>query len=65
MPSFKYKVRDRSGKPIAGTLDAPNLEMAGERLYRLGYFPITIQGGKRLFCLLTKLLPPEGGRIVG
>jgi len=44
VPSFKYKVRDRSGKAIAGTLEAPTLEMAGERLYRLGYFPITIQG---------------------
>jgi type II secretory pathway component PulF len=47
MPNFKYKVRDRSGKAIAGTLEAPNLEMAGERLYRLGYFPINIQGEER------------------
>jgi type II secretory pathway component PulF len=47
MPNFKYKVRDRSGKAIAGTLEAPNLEMAGERLYRLGYFPISIQGETR------------------
>jgi type II secretory pathway component PulF len=47
MPNFKYKVRDRSGKAIAGTLEAPNLEMAGERLYRLGYFPINIQGETR------------------
>jgi len=47
MPNFKYKVRDRSGKAIGGTLEAPNLEMAGERLYRLGYFPINIQGENR------------------
>lgn len=47
MPNFKYKVRDRSGKAIAGTLEAPNLEMAGERLYRLGYFPIVIQGEEK------------------
>ena len=53
MPSFKYKVRDRSGKAIARTLEAPNLEMAGERLYRLGYFPITIQGGKKAFLFVN------------
>jgi type II secretory pathway component PulF len=47
VPNFKYKVRDRSGKAIAGTLEAPNLEMAGERLYRLGYFPIVIQGEEK------------------
>ncbi len=47
MPNFKYKVRDRSGKAIGGTLEAPNLEMAGERLYRLGYFPIAIQGEEK------------------
>jgi len=42
MPNFKYKVRDKSGKSIAGTIEAPTLQIAGERLYRLGYFPITI-----------------------
>jgi type II secretory pathway component PulF len=47
MPNFKYKVRDRSGKAVTGKIDAPNLEIAGERLYQLGYFPITIQGEKK------------------
>ncbi len=44
MPDFKYKVRDRTGKAIAGVIDAPTLQIAGERLYQLGYFPITIEG---------------------
>jgi MSHA biogenesis protein MshG len=28
---------------MAGSIDAPNLEMAGDRLYQLGYFPINIE----------------------
>jgi type II secretory pathway component PulF len=31
------------GKPIAGTIDAPTLQIAGERLYHLGYLPITVE----------------------
>jgi type II secretory pathway component PulF len=43
MPNFRYSVRDRSGKAIAGTIDAPTLQNAGERLYQLGYLPILIE----------------------
>jgi type II secretory pathway component PulF len=43
MPNFRYSVRDRSGKAIAGTIDAPTLQNAGERLYQLGYFPILVE----------------------
>jgi type II secretory pathway component PulF len=43
MPNFRYSVRDRSGKAIAGTIDAATLQNAGERLYQLGYFPIKVE----------------------
>ena len=43
MPNFKYRVRDKFGKAIAGTIDAANLQIAGDRLYQLGYFPIKIE----------------------
>jgi type II secretory pathway component PulF len=43
MPIFKYRVRDRSGKAMSGTIDAPTIEMAGNRLYQTGYFPIAIE----------------------
>ena len=43
MPIFKYRVRDRSGKAKAGTIDAPSVEMAGNHLYQTGYFPIAIE----------------------
>ena len=46
MPNFRYRVRDRMGKPIAGTIDAPNLQIAGERLFQLGYLPITVEEEK-------------------
>ena len=32
MPIFKYRVRDQAGKAILGTIDAPTLQGAGDRL---------------------------------
>jgi MSHA biogenesis protein MshG len=43
MPTFKYKVRDKSGNPVVGTIDAPNSQMAGDQLYALGYLPVSIE----------------------
>jgi len=43
MPMFKYRVRDKTGNPVAGTIDAPNVQTAGDQLYTLGYFPISIE----------------------
>jgi len=43
MTNFKYRVRDRSGKAVQGTIEAPSMEIAGDELYRLGYFPISIE----------------------
>jgi len=43
MAIFKYRVRDKSGKSIAGTIDAPNVQMAGDQLYTLGYLPISVE----------------------
>ena len=43
MPIFKYRVRDRAGKAMAGTIEAPTIEMAGNHLYQTGYFPIAIE----------------------
>ena len=43
MPIFKYRVRDKSGNPIVGTIDAPNILGAGDQLYASGYFPISIE----------------------
>ena len=57
MATFKYRVRDKSGKSIAGTIDAPNVQMAGDQLYTLGYFPISIEEiGEAISLDLSALL---------
>ena len=43
MPTFKYRVRDRLGKAITGTIEATTIEGAGNHLYQTGYFPIAIE----------------------
>jgi type II secretory pathway component PulF len=43
MPTFKYRVRDRLGKAMTGTIEAPTIEVAGNHLYQTGYFPIAIK----------------------
>ena len=50
-------MRDKSGKSIAGTIDAPNVQMAGDQLYTLGYFPISIEEiGEAISLDLSALL---------
>ena len=43
MPTFKYRVRDRTGKGIEGKIEAPTLQLAGDELHRLGYLPISLE----------------------
>jgi len=43
MPTFKYRVRDRLGKAMTGTIEAPTIEVAGNHLYQTGYFPVAIE----------------------
>jgi len=59
MPVFKYKGRDRSGKVVVGSLDAPTLQVAGDHLYQQGYYPTAIEEEKEspsldLFSLLRR-----------
>ena len=57
MPTFKYRVRDKTGKAIAGTIDAPTSQGAGDQLYNLGYLPISIEEIGESFSLdLSDLL---------
>jgi type II secretory pathway component PulF len=46
MSTFSYKVRDRVGKALTGTLEAPDANMARVRLSEMGYIPITLKEGK-------------------
>lgn len=47
MPLFRYKVRDREGKIISGTLEGSDLNTIVERLDSFQYVPITIREEKR------------------
>lgn len=50
MPIYKYKARDKYGKAITGTMEAPNYEKLGLQLYGLGYIPVLIEeaGGETI-----------------
>ena len=43
---FRYKVRDREGQVVSGTLEGTDVNTVVERLDSLGYIPITIQEEK-------------------
>jgi type II secretory pathway component PulF len=51
MPIFKYKVRDKSGNPVVGTIDAPDIHVAGDQLYASGYLPIAIEETEEAFSV--------------
>ena len=49
--TYAYKVKDRSGKVLSGTLEADSTKLVAERLRSMGYVPIAIdkktQGGMK------------------
>ena len=48
MPStFAYKVRDRGGKLVSGTLEAENQTVVASKLREMGFAPVTIQEEKQ------------------
>ena len=51
MPIFKYRVRDKSGNPVVGTIDAPDIQVAGDQLYASGYLPISIEETKEALSI--------------
>ena len=47
MPLFRYKVRDKEGQVVSGTLEGTDVTTIVERLDSFGYVPITIREEKR------------------
>ncbi|MFB3886021.1 MAG: type II secretion system F family protein [Thermodesulfobacteriota bacterium] len=43
MPTFRYRVRDKFGSPVIGTIEAPDIQGAGDQLYASGYLPTSIE----------------------
>ncbi len=46
MPLFRYKVRDKEGQVVSGTLEGTDVNTVVERLDALGYIPISIKKEK-------------------
>jgi type II secretory pathway component PulF len=46
VPIFDYKVRDRAGQSVTGTLEAAGLDIARVRLGEMGYIPVFLKEGK-------------------
>ena len=47
MPLFRYKVRDKEGKIVSGSLESPDLNSIVDRLDSFGYVPISVHEEKR------------------
>jgi type IV pilus assembly protein PilC len=63
MPTtYAYKVRDREGKTLGGTLEAESEEAVLGRLRQLGYAPISIEAEKGP-GLKTEIRLPGAGRV--
>lgn len=43
MPTFSYRATDAGGKLVTGSLDAPDKDVAAERLQKENYYPISIE----------------------
>ncbi|MFC1806984.1 type II secretion system F family protein [Candidatus Omnitrophota bacterium] len=46
MPNFKYKVRDKSGRAITGSMTQANQKEAIDNLRKMGYTPINVEEKK-------------------
>jgi type IV pilus assembly protein PilC len=60
--SYAYRVRNREGKMLGGTLEADSEEAVVTRLRQLGYSPISIEAEKSA-GLKTELRLPGAGRV--
>ena len=45
MPTFRYQAKDRSGKPVSGTVDAPDRRGALAAVGRMGLLPLKVEAG--------------------
>jgi|SRR5579875_306466 len=63
--TYDYKVRDREGKIVAGTLEAPDTGLVVKRLREMGYVPIDIsaRSGASGAMHMELHLPGRGGRV--
>lgn len=63
MPLYRYKVKDRDGKVLTGTLEGTDANTIVERLDTYGYVPMTITEVKRAAVSMPGVGGILGGRV--
>jgi type IV pilus assembly protein PilC len=61
--TFAYKVRDRQGKLVTGTLEADSVSIVAGRLRQMGYVPVSIESGESKRMERDLKIPYFSGRI--
>ncbi|HVW32599.1 MAG TPA: type II secretion system F family protein, partial [Acidimicrobiia bacterium] len=61
--SYAYKVRDRQGKLLSGTLEAESVAIVAGRLRSMGYVPVSIETGETKNLQRELKIPYFSGRI--
>jgi type IV pilus assembly protein PilC len=61
--SYAYKVRDRQGKLLTGTLEAESVTIVAGRLRSMGYVPVSIESGEGRSLQRELRIPYFSGRI--
>ena len=57
MATFNYKVRDNTGRLIAGQLEADNSDLAAQKLKNLGFVPVEISESMKIYPFFKKIIP--------
>jgi type IV pilus assembly protein PilC len=61
--SFAYKVRDRQGRLVTGTLEAESVTIVAGKLRSMGYVPVSIESGDSKSMSREIRIPGLSGRI--
>jgi len=54
MPTYSYKVRDKTGEIVNGIIDAPTTDAVAEQLFSKGYTPIKIEAEEEIQSPIEK-----------
>jgi type IV pilus assembly protein PilC len=61
--TYAYKVRDRQGKLVTGTLDAESVAVVAGKLRSMGYVPVSIESNETNLSAREIKIPGFSGRI--
>ena len=61
--TFAYKVRDRQGRLVSGTLEADSVSIVAGKLRQMGYVPVSIENGDSKRMERELRIPYFSGRI--